>query len=153
MRLCGWVFLVAVCAAFLPQSASADVDSTYDPALLTNCVASAGQTRAALEACKGAGARPCIEADSSIMGLVLCWDREATAWQQMADRAFETRRHSEPERRASLIAARLAWESWRDAECEYRADEPAGGSGVQVDRVRCIAELTADRAIALLSAP
>ena len=143
--------LAAVFGAGLwPQPASANSDRPYDVALIPACVAAAGASRPAVEACKGAGAGPCPASDDGVIGLVLCWDAEASSWRDVLDRAYAQRRAAEPQRRRSLGRAQAAWARWRDVECAYRGDEEDGGSGAQVDQARCIADMTADRAIDLL---
>jgi uncharacterized protein YecT (DUF1311 family) len=51
-----------------------------------------------------------------------------------------------------LERANAAWNAWAEAECEYWAWEEGGGSGEQVDRVQCLAQITAARTISLLVA-
>ena len=144
-----WAFVVLGCAPV-----QADPFESYNPDLINACVTAAGVDETALHACLGAGATPCIAADGpSTMSYMLCWDREATQWREIIERATNdmTTRHGyrDPQR---LAAANTAWEAWAEAECEYWAWEEGGGSGEQVDRARCQARLNADRAIALIVA-
>ena len=153
------VGLVAALAFALVATANcaavrADPFESYNPDFVNDCVAAAGADEAALRACLGAGARPCIEAEgSSTMSDVLCWDREATTWSELIERATNdmATRHTyrDPQR---LAAANTAWTAWAEAECEYWAWEEGGGSGEQVDRVQCEARVSADRAITLIVA-
>lgn len=121
---------------------------------LTACVGSAGADRTALEACKGVAAQACIEAEGgATMAHVLCWDSEATAWRELMSAATTRLAASASYRDATrLDAANAAWASWAEAECEYWAWEVGGGVGEQVDRVRCAARVSADRAITLIIA-
>ncbi|HYD74312.1 MAG TPA: lysozyme inhibitor LprI family protein [Candidatus Binatia bacterium] len=132
----------------------ADPFESYNPDFVGDCVAAAGADESVLRACLGAGATPCIAAEgSSTMSYVLCWDREATTWREMIERAANdtTTRHGyrDPQR---LAAANTAWEAWAEAECEYWAWEEGGGVGEQVDRARCQARVNAERAITLMVA-
>jgi uncharacterized protein YecT (DUF1311 family) len=156
MRRVGLVAALAFALAATAQCAPvrADPFESYNPNLISDCVATAGTGEAAVRACLGAGATPCIAADgSSTMSYMLCWDHEATTWRELIERAANdmSTRHSyrDPQR---LTSANAAWETWAEAECEYWAWEEGGGSGGQVDRARCHARVNADRAITLIAA-
>lgn len=144
----------AIISLWAAQAAAwADPFESYDPEPLNACIASAGADGAALEACKGAGARPCVATDgAATSSYVLCWSYEADAWDAVTAARLAERNTQAPERAEALNAAQAAWAAWREAECMYRAEPTAGGSGVQVDMVLCAATLSADRAISLLAA-
>ena len=78
------LLFVAACA-----TAPAQADPiAADPALLETCIASANGDDAALQTCRGAVARPCMEAEGpSTMSAVLCWSAEADAWRSAMDAA------------------------------------------------------------------
>jgi len=132
----------------------ADPFESYNPDLIGGCVAAAGTDEAALRACYGAGASPCIAADGSTTNsYILCWSHEAGTWRELIQRAMTERNarysYRDPQR---LAAADAAWEAWAEAECEYWAWEEGGGVGEIVDRAECRARVNADRAIALIRA-
>jgi uncharacterized protein YecT (DUF1311 family) len=137
--------LFALATAFVPKAAADPLDTGGGAEAFSACVAAG-----ALDQCRGVLARACVAANGdATMSLVLCWNEEAEAWDGViADRL---QRLATPERREALTRAQEAWTQWRDAECAYRSDPSAGGSGVQVVMVECSAELGAARA-AMLSA-
>lgn len=149
------VFALAVAgAACATPPASADPFESAQPQLLDGCLQSAGASRDALQQCVGVVANPCIATDgAATSSYVLCWSAESDAWNthltQATARLNETQESRSPSR---LADANKEWAAWRDAECEYWAWEEGGGSGEQVDRARCHAQLTADRTISLLTA-
>ncbi|MGD9981458.1 MAG: lysozyme inhibitor LprI family protein [Hyphomonadaceae bacterium] len=145
--------LALIACASLQAHADSDVVQA-SAERLTACVASAGADRAALEQCKGVAAQACIEAEGGVtMAHVLCWDSEASGWREMMAVAATRLAVSASYRDAArLDAANAAWASWAEAECEYWAWEVGGGVGEQVDRVRCAAHISADRAITLIIA-
>lgn len=67
----GLLLAAALFAGLPPQSARADADTHYDAEAIPHCVQAAAP--GALEACKGAGALPCVAGDDTTIGLVLCW--------------------------------------------------------------------------------
>lgn len=124
------------------------------PEALHACIADDAGNQIALDACRGIVANPCIEAEGpATSSTVLCWSAEADAWDaaviHAATQLSERQSYRDPVR---LARANEAWSAWRDAECDYWAWEEGGGSGEQVERVQCAARITADRAIALLTA-
>jgi uncharacterized protein YecT (DUF1311 family) len=147
------VFALAVAACVAPP-ASADPFESAQPQLLDVCLQSAGASREGLQQCVGVVANPCIATDgAATSSYVLCWSAEADAWNTHLSRATTRLNETQEARSPSRLAeANKAWSEWRDAECEYWAWEEGGGSGEQVDRARCHARLTADRAISLLTA-
>jgi hypothetical protein len=149
--------LLIACAMFLTACAAAHADTDvvqFNREQLTTCVASAGADRTALEACKGVTAQACIDAEGGVsMAHTLCWDFEAGAWREMVTAATARLAISASYRDgARLTAANEAWANWAETECEYWAWEVGGGVGEQVDRARCAARVSADRAITLIIA-
>lgn len=134
----------------LPAVAAADpLDSRPDE--LMACVSASAAERDALVQCIGAQAFPCIEREgASTMAEVLCWSAEAETWRTIITEATTAlsaqAAYRDP---ARLATANTAWFAWAEAECDYLSWEEGGGSGEQVDRVRCAAGLQAERAIAL----
>lgn len=146
----GLMFALAATA----RPVSADPFESYNAELVPACVSSAGVEEAALRQCIGAAATPCIAAEgASTMAYMLCWDHEATTWRELVTRASSDlsarQSYRDP---ARLAAANAAWEMWQESECDYWAWEEGGGSGEQVDRARCYARISAERAIALITA-
>lgn len=137
---------VASCAPVTPQLAEAQV-----PPAIATCVAAA-EGREALQRCKGIVFAACRgepdNADSTV-GLVLCGSREAYEWDALLNTALARVAEMHPDRREQLRDAQLAWLGWREAECTFHRADVDGGSGVQVARVACDLDLTADRVIAL----
>lgn len=147
---------LALLALALPSCATpaAQADDLIDnPEAIATCVARANGERAALETCRGAIERPCREQNGpNTMSDVLCASAEADAWDREIAKAIERRTQSpEGHDPARLAAAQAAWETWRDAECDYWAWEEGGGSGEQVVRAACAVDASADRAINLLA--
>jgi hypothetical protein len=156
MRRVGLVTALAFALAATAQCAPARADpfESYNPDFVQDCVAGAGADQDALRRCVGVGATPCIQTDGSTTSShVLCWSHESDTWRGLMVRATESMntRHTyrDPQR---LAASNAAWETWAEAECEYWAWEEGGGVGEQVDRVRCHARITAERAITLIVA-
>lgn len=143
------VLAFACLSAPLPAVAQA---SNPNPAL-DACIAAAGASRAALEGCKGAVSEPCVEqpGGDTTAGMLRCYSAEALAWTAVLDGALARTRENE-QRAALLGPAQEAWRLWRDAECRYQASMYEGGSLAPVIASSCNADLTADRAIALLHA-
>lgn len=132
----------------------ADEYEAYDGALLADCLSGAGAEADAMRRCIGVSARACIDAEGGATNAyVLCWAKEADDWRTRIDVASAhlnaAHTYRDPQR---LAAANAAWDAWLDAECEYWAYEQGGGVGEQVDRARCTAERTAERAISLIVA-
>jgi uncharacterized protein YecT (DUF1311 family) len=145
--------LLFACALFLTACAPAHADPIQaNPELLNACIAAAGEDRAALEACRGSVARPCIELEGQgYHSDVLCWSEEISAWRELINVATTRIESNDADEGARLRPANAAWESWLDAECYYRAYEFGGGVGENVDRINCAADLTSARAIELLT--
>jgi len=141
--------LVTACAT---PTARAD-PLPFNPEILRTCVAQAGQDRAALEQCRGLMTQDCIEAEggSNSISDVLCRSGESHAWLVLALEREAQISDVDPVEGRLLYAANLAWNEWREAECNYRAYEYGGGSGEQFDRIACDLELTSARAIDLIT--
>jgi uncharacterized protein YecT (DUF1311 family) len=148
--------LLIACALGLTACATGEAGADpiqADPELLTACVTRADGDRAQLDLCRGVVARPCIEAEGvGTMSEVLCWSEEYAAWRKTVDDVAVRIAANDEERGARLRRANEAWSAWLDAECAYRSYEYGGGSGEQVDNVRCAAELATERAINQLAA-
>lgn len=134
--------------------ASADPFESPRPDLLRACVDEAGARRDAVMRCVGVSANPCIATEGgATMGHVLCWGAETNTWRDlMAEATAALDAHLTYRDRARLAAANQAWAQWAETECEYWAWEEGGGSGEQVDRARCQARISAERAATLLAA-
>jgi uncharacterized protein YecT (DUF1311 family) len=143
-------FVLSACAT---PSANADVLQS-DPDILGACIAQARQDRAALEQCKGLMTRACVEAEGGTNAYtdVLCRSDEMLAWESIAPERTEAIALADPVDGELLAAANDKWQDWREAECNYRAYEYGGGSGEQYDRAVCYVDLTAARAIDLITA-
>lgn len=158
MRRVGLALLFAFACLGMPNTAAAQVAAAlrdrgdWDGALEA-CVAAAGASRAALADCKGALAIDCVEGagGDTTAGMMGCYDGEARAWASLLDAAVARAQASEP-RAAFFQRSQQAWLAWRQAECRYQASHYEGGSLARVLAASCIADLTADRAIALLYA-
>ena len=147
MRRLGLAVLAACwCFGASPVAAQNGVEAGS----LEACVAAAGASRVALEACKGGVAESCIEqpGGETTVGMLRCYNEEAQGWASLMDAALV--RASANQARAPLLTqSQDAWRAWRDAECGYQASRYAGGSLARVLAASCVAELNADRAIAL----
>jgi uncharacterized protein YecT (DUF1311 family) len=149
--------LLIACALVLTGCASQQAYADpipADPELIRACVAQAGQDRAVLQQCPGMVTRACIDAEggSNSMSDVLCRSSEADIWQVLIDEATTRITAADPVDGELLNAANASWKQWRDVECIYRSYEFGGGSGEQYDRVVCYLDLTAARAIDLITA-
>jgi uncharacterized protein YecT (DUF1311 family) len=122
-------------------------------ASLDGCVAAAGRSRVALEACKGAMTEACLESEGgeTTAGAVMCFDAETRRWTAQLDAALG-RAGADDTRAAFLAQSQQAWTAWRQAECRYQASLYEGGSLARVLSASCFADLTADRAIAFIYA-
>lgn len=151
MRRVGMILVFAFVCLSAPLPAAAQASNPN--AALDACVAAAGASRAALEGCKGVVAEPCVEqpGGDTTGGMRRCYSEEALAWTAVLDGAL-ARAMENTQRATSLGASQEAWRIWRDAECRYQASMYEGGSLAGVIANSCNADLTADRAIALLYA-
>jgi uncharacterized protein YecT (DUF1311 family) len=151
MRL--WAATLLFVGICLSAPSPATAQASAPNAALEACLSAAGASLAALEGCKGAVSEPCMEAPGgdSTGGMRQCLGAEARAWTAVLDGALANA--SEDEARASALGqAQDAWRVWRDAECRYQGSIYAGGSLESVVAGSCFADLTADRAIALIYA-
>ena len=132
------IALALVAVFSFSECASADpLDLGYGETAFEACIAETAD-------CLGQMADPCIEANgNSTMAGVLCWSAEGEAWNREIAQSLS--HLDKPERREALDAAQAQWEAWRDAECAYRSDPSAGGSGVQFVLAHCMAELGSAR--------
>jgi uncharacterized protein YecT (DUF1311 family) len=140
--------------ALLPLSApSAQAQTETPSASLDACIGAAGASRVGLEACKGRVSEPCLEqpGGDTTGGAAMCFTAEARAWTAQLDAAL-TRAQADATRAGFLTQSQDAWLAWRQAECRYQASLYEGGSLARVIAASCAADLTADRAIALLYA-
>lgn len=153
MRQALFAFAFVLACAAPPLPALADpLDSQPDELLA--CVNAGRASREALNQCVGTQAQSCIENEgASYIADTLCWDAEAETWRGVIAQATLALSAHAPYRSATrLDAANAAWFAWAEAECEYLSWEEGGGSGEQVQRVRCAANLHAERAISLIMA-
>jgi uncharacterized protein YecT (DUF1311 family) len=148
------VVVALALAACAPVRAQADEFEWYSAEHLDTCLENAAAMSDAMRRCIGVGATPCIEAGGAATdAYILCWSHETADWQDRMNGAIgflnANRTYRDPQR---LAAANQAWEAWAEAECEYWAYEEGGGVGETVDRARCRARVTAERAITLIAA-
>ncbi len=144
--------MAALAAAWVSLPAAAQT-SAPSSAPLEACIGAAGASLAALQGCKGVVAEPCIEAPGgeTTAGMVQCFGAEAEGWGALLEGAI-ARAQSDVQRAPLLNVSQMAWATWRDAECQYQASIYAGGSLARVVAASCVADLTADRAVALIHA-
>jgi len=138
--------IAAACAPAAPHSAGAQPQAS-----IAACVGAA-MTEDALRQCKGIVAAPCLVAPGgeTTAAALQCEARERDQWSAVLDAEIARLEAESPERSAHLAAASAAWETWRQAECAYRASEYDGGSLANVLAASCFNDLTANRAIALI---
>lgn len=146
------VFIVTLALLPLPAPPAHAQSQTGGQALET-CLAAAGASMVALQACKGALSEPCLDQPGSetTVGSVQCLLAEERGWSAQLDAALARGRANAP-RAQFLQRSQEAWTAWREAECRYQASLYEGGSLARVLTASCRADLTADRAIALLYA-
>lgn len=140
--------VVLLCAPVAPASADVDV---IEAAPIAACVSAADGDAVALRACRGAIAQPCLDSDGgyTTYGMVMCYSTEAEAWASVINDALERLAAAESDLAPSLETAQNAWRAYRDAECNYRVNRWGEGSGARVALASCIADLSAERGIAL----
>lgn len=108
----------------------ADPFEAYNRDLVGECVSGAGADEGAPRVCLGAGATPCIAADgSSTFSHALCWDHEATTWNELIQRAANdvTTRHNHRGLQR-LAAANAAWAAWAQANANTGRGKRAAAS-------------------------
>lgn len=148
--------IALACAAFAGlTSAQAQQQAPPSDDGVVACVERAGASLFGLQKCKGAQAGPCTETDqgSTTAGSMMCWQAEGAAWRGLMEQAIERARTGASSARAQALAASQdRWLAWRAAECQYQALIYEGGSLARVIGAYCVADLTADRAIAFIHA-
>lgn len=139
-------FFATACAS---PSARADDDATNYTSFVQQCVTAAA-TDEALAACKGAAWTQCSEADGgSTYGMVMCYSAEADGWEAVITATVQGLSAAFPESAASIADAQSDWRSMRENDCTFARQRWGPGSGAQVEYVRCMAAMGADRGIAL----
>lgn len=158
MRRVGLVAALAFAFQVTPVSAQIErqralLDSGAWQEALEVCVEAADSSRPALNECKGTLFGQCVEGagGDTTAGMVRCYDGETSAWTALLDAAM-VRARAREDRAFFLVRSQEAWRAWRQAECRYQASYYEGGSLARVLAASCFAELTADRAIALIYA-
>jgi uncharacterized protein YecT (DUF1311 family) len=151
MRRAGLTLLFAFACLAMPRAVFAQTPAPADG--VAACVAAAGASRAGLNACKGVVLEACTETPGgeTTGGMVACYEGEARAWTALLDAAV-VRAQAGESRAAVFQQSQEAWRAWRQADCRYQASYYEGGSLARVLAASCYADLTADRAIALIYA-
>ena len=138
-------------------------DFSYDPAILTACLAAAGDDR---DSCIGKASGQCLEGEgaSSTVGTVACLRAEADQWDGLLNTAYasvlaqseqtdaemkELGSAADPEVPA-LRDMQRSWIAYRDAACAYEVTRWGGGSGSGPAATGCVMELTARQALRLM---
>ena len=136
-------------------------DEVFDPAPVEACLEGAASRGEALD-CVGRGARACWEAEGSSAPIIVgpClgaenayWEaRMAAALEELRDRAGQTDAdHGGLGRPASAVesldGAQAAWESFRDAACDYVTAVWGPGSGQGPAWMACVLQRTAEQAL------
>ena len=89
---------------------------------------------------------PCADAQSQTE-MNICWGKEYKAADAQLNAAFrEFVSKLNPEETAQLKTAQLAWIKFRDANCEFVADQYKGGSIRPMIAAMCLADVTSTRA-------
>lgn len=141
--------LASTACATAPARADIDQETDYTP-IVQACV-TAAVTDDALLACRGAASGPCIERDGgATQMMVMCHSYEADAWELIMERAAAELTAAFPASAITIADAQRYWQSYREQECSFAQQRWGAGSGAQVEFVRCMAQLGADRGIALL---
>ena len=139
-----WLFVVGMVALAACASPHTTQAGSTNAAALRACVSAAGAEREALERCTGVSANSCI-AQSGQGRAAMCWALEARTWRELigetTTRLNQTEGYRDP---ARLANANEAWSAWAAAECAYWSGEG--------EQAQCDAEVSAERAIALIRA-
>src|SRR5262245_38237231 len=140
--------LVAIAALVACASPAARADPLPANAEgLRACVSGAGAEREALERCMGVSANFCVE-EMGPSASALCWWAEGDIWRELISETSARLNQTQGFRNPELLShANETWSAWAEAECSYWSWEEGGGSGEQVDRSRCHARTSAERAI------
>ena len=149
----GRLVLIAALALFSLSTAPARAQSEVIDVSIEACVDAAGASIVALQGCKGRVSEPCLEqpGGETTAGARLCFLAEESSWTAQLQAAL-ARAQADASRADFLRQSQDAWNAWRQAECRYQASLYEGGSLARVLGASCAAELTADRAIALIYA-
>ncbi|SDX19583.1 lysozyme inhibitor LprI family protein [Roseicitreum antarcticum] len=150
----------AVLAALLLAAPAQAQDIAFNPVLLANCVAHAGDGAE----CIGLAAKACMESTEggySTYGMNACTDAEVQWWDARLNVSYsdlmakERARDAEafdPDRPSGADALRdmqRAWIAFRDRSCEYAALDWFGGTGASTIYVGCLLDLTARQTLML----
>lgn len=150
MRRHFFALALGVIACATPD-ASADLPTITYAERVAACVTAADGDASALNACKGVASQPCMEADGgSTYGLMSCLSEEGGAWQSLMVAAEARLAAARPETAEALTSAQEHWRAYREAECSYAVARWGEGSGARVELAGCMANMVADRAIALI---
>lgn len=88
---------------------------------------------------------PCADAQSQTE-MNICWGKEYKAADAQLNAAYrEFMSKLNPEETAQLKTAQLAWIKFRDANCEFVADQYKGGSIQPMIAAMCLADQTSAR--------
>lgn len=148
MRVLLAVFAILVLAA--PAHADPDESEAFI-ANVAACIAAAADDEAAVSACRGAAANPCLDAAGGITHyMVMCFSAEADAWGAVME-AAAARLAARADTATALAETQTAWRAYVESECGYRVVRWGEGPGARVERAACYAQLYADRALALLN--
>ena len=150
MRQLFFALALGITACATPE-AGADLPDVTHAERVSACVTAAEGERAALNACKGAASQPCMEAagGESTLVMTMCLAEEGSAWEALMN-AAQARLAQRQETVAALTSAQNQWRAYREAECSYAVARWGEGSGARVELASCMANMAADRAIALI---
>lgn len=140
--------LSALFGAWAALSAPAVAGAQGDVGELEACVAEEADARD----CVGLISAPCmaVPGGETTEGMMSCAARETAAWDVLLERDFRTlSARSDEIARTKLREAQRAWVAWRDADCDYAADQYRGGSLGRVTAAICMMERTAGRSLHL----
>ncbi|MEQ1818034.1 MAG: lysozyme inhibitor LprI family protein [Terricaulis sp.] len=148
MRQLVFAFALFAAACASPGARADDDAINYTP-LVQQCVTAAA-TDEALAACKGAAWTPCSEADGgSTYGMLMCYSSEADGWEAVIASTVQSLSAAFPDSAATIANAQSDWRSLRENDCVFARQRWGPGSGAQVEYVRCMAAMGADRGITL----
>lgn len=137
----------ALVAALLLASAA----QAEDVALIDACIGPVGAPDEHAEWCKGIVAEPCFyrKDDRSKSNLLICIDKEVTAWRKIMEREYTSLKDSlAPIQRRALMGAQDTWRAFLAADCAFPpifTTDPVAESWSS----DCRLHHTADRALAL----
>lgn len=88
---------------------------------------------------------PCPNAESQAE-MTICWGKEYKAADGTLNQVYrQLVAKLDAEQKAQLKAAQTAWLKYRDANCEFAADQYKGGSMRPMIAAMCLAEMTTNR--------